>query len=222
MTKTDCDLLIVGNAGGTHVGWSLSNASVELGIRARFLDARRAFEAPLWMRQTAWRLLGHKPAHLARFSAELVRLCEELRPRRLLATGLAPVNRRALESIGRLGVERLNYLTDDPWNPAFRARWFFKALPMYDTVFSPRRANTADLESLGCRTVRYLPFGFDPKWCYPQMAGAAEMSRLAADILFVGGADRGRGSLHRRAGGRGFLDCALRRSLGQISRDETV
>jgi len=192
MTKTECDLLIAGNAGGANVGWSLSNASVELGIRARFVDARRAFEAPLWMRQTAWRLLGHRPAHLARFSAELAGLCEELRPRRLLTTGLAPVSRRALASIGHLGVERLNYLTDDPWNPAFRARWFLEALPMYDTVFSPRRANIADLESLGSRRVRYLPFGFDPKWCYPQMARAAEMSRLSADILFVGGADHDR------------------------------
>ena len=33
------DLLIVGNQGGTHVGWSLWNAP-ELGISARFGDAQ--------------------------------------------------------------------------------------------------------------------------------------------------------------------------------------
>lgn len=144
------------------------------------------------MRRTAWWLLGHRPPRLASFSADVLRICQQLRPRYLLTTGLAPVNRMALEAIGSLGINRLNYLTDDPWNPAFRARWFFEALPMYDTVFSARRANMADLERLGCRAVRYMPFGFDPKLCYPQPADASESSRLVADILFVGGADRDR------------------------------
>jgi len=103
-----------------------------------------------------------------------------------------------------MDIDRLNYLTDDPWNPVFRAQWFFEALPMYDTVFSARRANMADLEKLGCPDVRYLPFGFDPKLCYPQPADAAESSRLAADILFVGGADRDRIPFIAALAGEGF------------------
>ncbi|MGA2590651.1 MAG: glycosyltransferase [Bryobacteraceae bacterium] len=194
MTNTgqSCDLLLVGNQGGTNVGWSLWHASAELGISAHFADALQASRSPAWTRRIAWRLLGHRPPRLASFSGDLVRLCEKLRPPCLLATGFAPINRRALEAIGRMGINRLNYLTDDPWNPAFRAGWFFEALPMYDTVFSARRANMVDLERLGCRDVRYLPFGFDPKLCYPQPADAGESSRLAADFLFVGGADRDR------------------------------
>jgi hypothetical protein len=91
-----------------------------------------------------------------------------------------------------MDITRLNYLTDDPWNPAFRARWFLEALPMYDMVFSARRANMAALERLGCPAVRYMPFGFDPKLCYPQLADAGESNRLKADVLFVGGADSDR------------------------------
>lgn len=198
------DLLLVGNRGGTNVGWSLWNASVEIGIRAHFADAREASRAPAFARRIAWRLLGHRPPRLAGFSAELVRLCQEMRPRCLLTTGLAPVNRKALEAIGRMGITRLNYLTDDPWNPAFRARWFLQALPMYDTVFSARRANMTDLERLGCPAVQYLPFAFDPRLCYPQPADPAEARRLAADILFVGGGDRDRIPFLAALAGAGF------------------
>ena len=94
--------------------------------------------------------------------------------------------------IGRMGISRLNFSTDDPWNPAFRARWFLDALPLYDTVFSARCANIADLEKLGRPTVRYMPFGFDPQLCYPERADAQEIGQLSADVLFVGGADRDR------------------------------
>ncbi|MGA3073011.1 MAG: glycosyltransferase [Bryobacteraceae bacterium] len=192
MTSPACNLLLVGNQGGTNVGWSLWHASAGLGIAAHFADALQASRAPAWQRRVAWRLLGHRPPRLAGFSADLVRLCGQLNPSALLATGLAPINRKALQAIGQMGITRLNYLTDDPWNPAFRARWFFESLPTYDTVFSARRANIADLENLGCRAVRYMPFGFDPNLCYPQPADAAEAGRLSADILFVGGADRNR------------------------------
>ena len=191
-SNQSCDLLVVGNRGGTNVGWSLWQASAELGISAHFADALQASRAPAWRRQIAWRLLGHRPVHLPAFSADVLRLCEQLRPPCLLATGIAPVNRKALEAIGGMGIKRVNYLTDDPWNPVFRARWFLDALPNYDTVYSARRANLADLETLGCRTVCYLPFGFDPKLCYPQQADHAEFRRLSSDVLFVGGADRDR------------------------------
>jgi hypothetical protein len=186
------DLLLVGNQGGTNVGWSLYQACPNLGLAAHFADALQAAAAPAWKRRISWRLLGHRPARLSNFSSQVLGLCQNLRPATLLATGLAPITRPTLQAIGNLGIARLNYLTDDPWNPAFRARWFLEALPMYDTVFSPRRANIPDLENLGCRTVRYLPFGFDPNLCYPQPADPAESIRLSAEVLFVGGADRDR------------------------------
>lgn len=192
MKSVKCDLLLVGNQGGTNVGWSLYHASANLGIRADFADALQASKARAWKRRIAWRLLGHRPPRMATFSADLLGLCQKLRPPCLLATGFAPITRRTLESIGSMGITRLNYLTDDPWNPAFRARWFFEALPMYDAVFSARRANIPDLEELGCRAVHYMPFGYDPKLCYPQQADAEEVRRLSADISFVGGADRDR------------------------------
>jgi spore maturation protein CgeB len=115
------------------------------------------------------------------------------RPRWLLATGLAPIDAPALAVIGRLEVKRLNYLTDDPWNPGLGARWFFESLRHYDHVFSPRRANLDDLARHGCAAVTYLPFGFDPELSFHQEPMTdRERTHFATDVAFVGGADRDR------------------------------
>ncbi len=79
-----------------------------------------------------------------------------------------------------------------PWNPAFKSQWFLDALPLYDRVFTPRRSNVADLIRHGCRSVEFLPFGFDQELFFPDPPPAAEVSRYAADVFFAGGADKER------------------------------
>ena len=78
-------------------------------------------------------------------------VCGEVRPKWLLTTGFAPVEHYALDEVRRLGVETINYLTDDPWNEGARRKWFLNALIGYDRVCSTRRANIEDLDRLGCR-----------------------------------------------------------------------
>jgi len=185
-------LLIVGFEGLTHVGASFARAAGQLGLPHVFIDASRAFAAPRLLRVAAWHVAGHRPPKLRGFSDEVVAACTRSRPRWLLSTGLAPIDAAALDKIGRLGVERVNFLTDDPWNPGARANWFFDALKHYDRVFSPRRANLADLARHGC-TVSYLPFGFDPELSFREKPSRAdEWEQFASDVAFVGGADRDR------------------------------
>jgi hypothetical protein len=98
-----------------------------------------------------------------------------------------------LAEIGALGVRRWNFPTDDPWNPAHRAPWYLENLPLYDHVFTPRRANLADFQAAGCARVSYLPFAYAPEIHFPEPAGdETERARLAADVLFVGGGDADR------------------------------
>jgi spore maturation protein CgeB len=113
----------------------------------------------------------------------------------MLSTGMVGINAAALREIGGLGVRRLNYATDDPWNPYLRSHWFFAALREYDHVFSVRRANLVDLVSHGCRNVAYVPFGFDADLFFPELPTTEECRQLAADVLFVGGAEPDRVSL---------------------------
>ena len=160
-SSIDRGVVIVGNDGGTNVGSSFREAAGRSHQCVQFCDARTASAGPRVFRAMAWRLGGHRPPRLANFSAEVARVCRAYRPNVLLATGIAPVTAHALAEIGAMGIRRINYLTDDPWNPAFSSKWFFQALPNYDQVFTVRRANLEDLRRLGCPTVDYLPFAHD-------------------------------------------------------------
>src|SRR5262245_60760517 len=146
-------LLIIGNRGGTNIGGSLLRGAQNLGLDVSLMEMQSAMAAPVWVRRFNWWFRGRRPTWLDSFSNEVVERVRETRPVCLLATGIAPLNKKALEEIGRIGVCRINYLTDDPWSPAYRPPWFFKALPLYDYVFSPRRSNIDDLKRWGCLKV---------------------------------------------------------------------
>lgn len=186
-------LLIVGIPEEVHVGAHLREAANELAVDARILDSQMAFQGPRWLRRIYWWLLGRRPLRLREFSARVLEECRRKRPAVLLATGLAPLDSRTLECLGRMGVRLCNYLTDDPWNPAHRAPWFLKSLPFYHHVFSTRCANLDDLRRHGCRQVSYLPFAYSPSL---HQAGTPISCESKAgreiDLIFAGGADADR------------------------------
>ncbi len=109
----------------------------------------------------------------------------------LIATGAAPLLKSDVRKLHAHGIFCVNYSTDDPWNPALRADWYLKALPSYNVIFTPRRANVGDFVRLGCRDVRYLPFGYDDLLFGPDASKPIVVGH-APDVLFVGGADRDR------------------------------
>lgn len=196
MTMTALDdnrLMLVGNPSAIHVGAHLLRASQTLNLETRFFNHESAFAGPKWWVRINWRLLGHRPAKLTAFSAQLVEMCRTFRPKWLLTTGIAPLTARALQSIRQLGVICLNFLTDDPWNATHRAPWFLEALPFYSQVFSPRHANLADLTALSCKKNMYLPFAYAPDQHFVEMAPAMETRQpVESDVVFIGGADADR------------------------------
>src|SRR5262249_45989599 len=134
-------LVLVANPEPFHVGGHLLAAGRRLGMETTLVDVQQAYAGNSWARRLNWWLRGRRPHRLRAFSQDVTRVCQELRPRWLLATGIAPLTDATLRVIGRLGVQRLCFLTDDPWNPAQRAPWFLRALSFYDAVFTPRRDN---------------------------------------------------------------------------------
>ena len=199
-------LLIVGLSGTTHLGRSFLTAAENLGLEAKLVDTTGAYGAPWLVRQVNWRLRGRYPAQLPHLSRAVVDACLEFQPHCLLVTGLGPVHALALQRIGALGIQRFNFLSDDPFNPAHRAPWFLEALPHYDLIFSPRQANLGDLKDFGCDRVEYLPFGYDTDLFYPdtylqnQASSSLDSTPLAfpdptlgpADVMFAGAADADR------------------------------
>jgi hypothetical protein len=182
-------LLLVANPAAEHVGAHLLSAARTMGLEVRLHDVTEAFRGSLWRKRFNWWLRGRLPLRLNAFSAEVVESCREFRPAWMVSTGIAPLTRKALEEMGRLGIARLNFLTDDPWNRAHRASWFRRGLPVYDAVFSPRRANIEELRAVGCRRVEYLPFAYAPDVHFPE---ASPTPLVDHDVVFIGGGDRDR------------------------------
>lgn len=175
-----------------HIGASLLSACESLGVEVIACDSDGAFAAPQWMRRLTWHLMKRRPPRLATFSMHVADLCREHAPDVLLSTGSAPINARALQEIGALGVRRLNYSTDDPWSAVHRSRWLLDALREYDAVFSPRRSNLPELRALDGPEVYYLPFAFDPQIHHDGASSVAVQGGMSCDVLFVGGADHDR------------------------------
>jgi spore maturation protein CgeB len=180
---------IVGRFSGAHLAGSLARAAERLGVETIRLDTAEAAGGPRWLGALRWRLADRRPPRLDRFSAGVVDRCVEARPDVLIATGSAALTERALQKLKSLGVVCVDFSTDDPWNAAVRSDWHLRALPHYDLVFTPRRANLDDFVALGCPAVRYLPFGYDETLFAPPDGDDEAPSH---DVLFVGGGDRDR------------------------------
>lgn len=187
------ELIIVGVPEEHHVGAHFLSAARALGLEAELVDSRSAYQGPWLLNKINWWLRSHRPTRLTALNEDLAaRLDRSTGVRWLLTTGIAPVTSATLRHARLRGISSVNYLTDDPWNPAHRTPWFFQALPEYDSVFSPRRANLDDLARHGCRAVAYLPFAYAPEIHFREEAGADESARYASDVVVVGGADRDR------------------------------
>jgi hypothetical protein len=191
--KTIRRLLIVGNPQEHHVGAHLLAAAAQLGLTAEIVDVRKAWSANRWFNRFFFHLCQHRPARLRRFDAEIVAACDRFKPELLLVSGISPPSATALEQIGRRGIGRCNFLTDDPWNPKNGAGYFWQSLRQYDVIYNPRRSNLGDLVSHGCRRVEYLPFGYNPALHFPESPStAAEKAKCACDVAIVGGGDADR------------------------------
>ena len=186
-------LLIVGIPQPEHVGAHFLAAARHLSLDTRILDNRQAWSRSLWVNRVFHHLAARRPPHLRQFSRKVVAACRDFEPELLLVTGISAPDHRVLQEIGRLKMHRMNYLTDDPWNPRNGAAFFWAALREYDVVWSPRRANLEDLRRHGCKAVEYLPFGYNPAVHFCEAPrDAEERERFTCDVVFVGGADADR------------------------------
>src|SRR5437879_1630277 len=100
--SSEAEVVLVGNPGVVHVGAHLRSAADAAGVNSVLCDVREAFTAPFWAAKANWYLRGHRPTRLRDFSQRVERTCLEFRPRWLLATGLAPIDARALTNIGAM------------------------------------------------------------------------------------------------------------------------
>jgi spore maturation protein CgeB len=136
-----------------------------------------------------WKTIGFGELH-----RRLMAAADELVPDVVLVVKGAHLPRRCLREIKRrTGATLVNFATDDPFNPRTSSREWLSALPEYDIVCTPRRANIRDLEALGPAQVHFVPFGYKPDVHFPDApSGDSERARFESDVCFIGGADSDR------------------------------
>ena len=187
--NTATSALLVANGERSHVGGHLVASATGV-LPLTLLDTRAAWAGPRLLSRILYHFAGKRPTRLGSFSAHVAALGGTGNFTHVLTTGIAPVTARALLKLRARGVRTVNFLTDDPWNPANGAAHFWPTLNEYDVVFSPRSANLDDLQKHGCRDVRYLPFAYNPTEHFAEAPGSAEeRAKYACDVTFIGGAD---------------------------------
>jgi len=186
--SAEAHALLVANGDRSHVGAHLMASAGASPLT--LLDTRAAWEGPSLVRRLLYHFAGKRPTRLCSFSGRVAALGGSGRFTHVITTGIAPVTARALAGLRARGVCTVNFLTDDPWNPANGAAHFWSSLLQYDVVFSPRSANLEELRAYGCRDVRYLPFAYNPAEHFAETAASAEeRAKYACDVTFIGGAD---------------------------------
>jgi hypothetical protein len=198
-------IALVGITGGSHLGGSFARAAKAVGLSTVSMDASEAFEGPRLLRALSWRFAGRRPPRLHRFSKHVVETCLRAPPDILMALGTGFLTRSAVQRLRSSKVLCLTFSADDPWNRSLRANWQLSAIPAYDIVFTPRRANVNEFHALGCPVVHYLPFGYDEEFFGPPKQSE---SGETYDVLFVGGADADRVAFMAE-----FLKSGLRTAL---------
>ena len=202
-------LLIVGNPLEYHVGGHLLAAARSLGWEAEVADLRDARSRNPWINRIHHHWLGKRPARLKPFGQAVVQRCREFRPDFVMTSGLAPLSVEAMREIRIMGIRLVNFLTDDPWNPANAANFFWECLREYDLIANPRQANLEQLRMHGCRRVDYLPFGYNPDYHFIERNPTPEEAkRFACEVAILGGADADRVPL-ARALAEADMDLAL-------------
>ena len=195
-------LVIIGGIGLTQVGQALHAAAIHLQLPADQIDHSAAFAGPRLLRSAVWRLCGHRPLRLGAFSTRIEAYCQQHRPALLISTGTSPIQAKSIERIRAMGVICANFSTDDPFSRSNGAWHFNSSLPLYDWVFTPRRANLAELQQR-CKNVAYLPFGFEARHCIGPEPDESQRSSLYTQVLLVGGADAERTPIARAVVGAG-------------------
>jgi len=186
-------LLIVGVEAESNVGGSFLRAAADLGVSAGLLNQQQAFNGPVFWRKLCWHFGGRRAPRQKWFSGLVEETVRQQQASLVLFTGQSPVCPSLLRKLDEFQIKSVVYLTDDPFNPTHRCRWFLELLRSFSGVFTTRRANLGDLVGLGLKRVEYLPFGVDKHLFYPPPQSASFDQE--ADVFFAGGADAERARL---------------------------
>ena len=183
------DIVLAGNTEDFQLGGHFVEAASQLGLTTHTIRTDSVASKWRLLDRISYRFNRRRPLRMQWYQQQLNEACENESPRYFIATGMIPVLAKTLQTIGEMGIPRINYLTDDPWNPAHRTAWRLASIAEYDTVFTPRHSNRDQLAAIGVKNVHYLPFGYSKRRHAVDSIIELETN---CDVMFVGSADADR------------------------------
>jgi spore maturation protein CgeB len=186
-------VLLVGVGEFYHLGAFFQKGLRDLGLECVFIDEGTYVRNSIGDK-LAYHFFDKKPRKYLAFNRDLVRLAVKFQPDVILATKGAFISPDALLQLKhRTPAVLVNFATDDPFNRKTSGHHIVEGIRFYDVYICTKRAIMADVRRSGCRTVLFLPFGYEPSLHFPeQPLTAEERNRYTSDVAFIGGADADR------------------------------
>lgn len=156
-----------------------------------------------------FRLAG-RPIDVSKANKRIVDVASSDRPDLLWIDKGLTIRRETLQKARKAapGLVIAHFNPDDPFGPGWRHGWetFLAALPEYDCLFVPRRANVAEYQQKGARRVVHeLPgWGFDPRIHKPYELDERSRARFACDVGFIGAFEEPRAKMLLELGRAGI------------------
>jgi spore maturation protein CgeB len=188
-------ILLVGTGQSYHIGSFFERALTQLEISHQFLDEWRYFRGLTdSIHQKLWRKIFHRPINYFKFNYDLLQRNRLFRPDVIIITQGLYVRPNILRKIKLTqNPVLINYATDDPFNSAISTTDLTACIPIYDFYACTKRRIIQDIKNCGCKSVEFIPFGFDPAEHYfHALKDKSDHIQFSSEILFIGGADKDR------------------------------
>ena len=180
-------IALLGEYGGTNLAGSIQYELLSLGIAPMLFSSADAYTPGL-----AQKLLYRfnlRPMKLNAFADDLAQTCIAAKIDLLITTGICPLTASAVAKMAAAGIALVSWMSDDPWNKAYKNSFLIPTFKFMRVVFTPRRSNIEQLKASGAQQVVYLPFAADTRFFWPAQFAALTDIEDDTDLLFVGGSD---------------------------------
>lgn len=188
-------VLLFGNGQDYHVGAYFRRALDELGLNYVFIDESRYLKH--LYDSSLHKIFFHflkRPINYEIYNNDLLEHAIRFQADIILIIKGAFINLKTIirikEATNSIFV---NFATDDPKNGISSTSDIVAAIPYYDLYACTKRAIIPDVKKMGCPEVKFVPFGFDPVFHYPEHpVSVTNFNNFYCDVCFIGGADRDR------------------------------
>jgi spore maturation protein CgeB len=178
-------IVIVGDNHFNSIPSSLKRALIALGHDVYHFDyLKEAFSEFFNIRFIKRRVLS--PVFTLRMNICLLSYIKVTKPDLVLVCKGELISKSTLLKIKKYGCFLVNWNPDSPFEPVNSSKELLKSIAVYDVYFTWSRFLMQQISAAGAKSVKYLPFAYDPFLHYPITVDGNQTKYYGSDVVFVG------------------------------------